>query len=75
LAIILLLLGGVCSGLAYRLFFTLLQKGGPVYASLTTFLIPLFGILWGFIFLQERIPSTAYLSVGVILFATFLVMR
>ncbi len=75
LAISLLLLGGMCSGLAYRLFFTLLQKGGPVYASLTTFLIPLFGILWGFIFLQEHIPSTAYLSVGVILFATFLVMR
>jgi drug/metabolite transporter (DMT)-like permease len=71
----LLALGILCSGIAYTLFFKLLKSGGPVYASITTFLIPLFGIFWAYVFLGEAMPSTVYFSAAVILSATFLVLH
>lgn len=70
-----LALGIVCSGVAYTLFFRLLKNGGPIYASMTTFLIPLFGMFWAYVFLGEAIASTTYLATGVILLATFLVLK
>lgn len=48
-----LMLGIACSGLAYLLHFRLVAELGPAPALSVTFLIPVFGILWGAVFLGE----------------------
>jgi drug/metabolite transporter (DMT)-like permease len=71
----LLALALICSGLAYVLFFYLIKHSGTVKATSTTFVIPLFGILWAYLFLGEELPHTAYLSAGLIISSTILVLR
>jgi drug/metabolite transporter (DMT)-like permease len=48
-------LGIVCSGVAYLLYFRLIADIGAAPALTVTFLIPVFGILWGALFLGERV--------------------
>ena len=48
-------LGIVCSGIAYLLYFRLVNDLGPAPALTVTFLIPVFGVLWGHLFLDETI--------------------
>ena len=50
-----ILLGVACTGLAYLLYFRLVADLGASSALSVTFLIPVFGILWGYIFLDEAI--------------------
>ena len=50
-----ILLGAVCTGLAYLLYFNLISELGAPSALSVTFLIPVFGILWGNLFLDEAI--------------------
>ena len=45
----------VCSALAYLLYFRLIADVGPTRALTVTFLMPLFGMLWGALFLRESI--------------------
>jgi drug/metabolite transporter (DMT)-like permease len=59
-------LGAACSGLAYVLFFRLLANISSSAALSVTFLIPLFGILWGWIFLSETV-ELSMLTGGVII--------
>jgi drug/metabolite transporter (DMT)-like permease len=71
----LLALGLMCSALAYILFFRLIADIGPVKSLTVTFLIPLFGILWGWLFLDEPL-SWAYAGGGVLIgTALLLVLR
>jgi len=48
-------LGILCSGVAYLLYFRLVADIGPASALTVTFLVPVFGILWGYLFLDEAI--------------------
>lgn len=48
-------LGKLCTGAAYLLYFRLIQDVGPTRALSVTFLIPVFGVLWGALFLNEAI--------------------
>lgn len=48
-------LGVLCSGIAYLLYYRLVRDVGPTSALTVTFLSPLFGILWGTLFLGELI--------------------
>lgn len=48
-------LGVLCTGIAYLMFYRLIAKVGPNRAIASTFLIPVFSILWGSIFLGETI--------------------
>lgn len=48
-------LGIVCSGVAYLLYFRLIADIGATPALSVTFLIPVFGILWGALFLDEHV--------------------
>jgi drug/metabolite transporter (DMT)-like permease len=52
----------LCTALAYLLYFRLMSRVGPTNAVSVTFLIPLFAIVWGALFLQEAI--TAQMVVG-----------
>jgi drug/metabolite transporter (DMT)-like permease len=48
-------LGVLCSGIAYILYFKLIEEVGTTSALTVTFLSPVFGILWGALFLGEAI--------------------
>jgi drug/metabolite transporter (DMT)-like permease len=61
-------LGLGCTALAYIVYFRLLSSIGPVKSMTTTFLIPLFGVLWGALFLDEPL-SMAHLYGGVLIAA------
>ena len=50
-----LALGVVCTGIAFLLYFRLVRDVGGTAALTVTFLIPVFGILWGHLFLGEAI--------------------
>lgn len=64
------LLGIVCSGVAYLLYFRLLRDIGAPSTLTVTFLIPLFGTLWGALFLGETIGPQTVLGMSVILLGT-----
>jgi len=44
-----------CSAIAYVIFYRLLNNLGTTKALSVTFLIPVFGFIWGYIFLKEEI--------------------
>ncbi len=68
-----LALGVVCSGIAYILYFKLIEEVGTTSALTVTFLNPMFGILWGAIFLHEVIGWHTLLGSGIVLVGTALV--
>lgn len=53
--LVVLALGIVCSGVAYLLYFRLIQDIGASSALTVTFLVPVFGVLWGFLILDEQV--------------------
>jgi drug/metabolite transporter (DMT)-like permease len=55
-------LGLVCTGAAFVVWFGLLRRTGPVAAVTVTLLAPVFGVAWGAAFLDE--PLTPGLVVG-----------
>lgn len=63
----------LCSAVAYLLYFRLIADLGPSKALTVTFLIPLFALAWGALFLGERISPVTVLGGGVVVLATFLV--
>ena len=64
-------LGAACTGLAYVLYFRLLAAMGP-RAIAVTFLIPAFAVLWGGLFLGERVTASMAAGCAVILAGTAL---
>ncbi|MCX6028874.1 MAG: DMT family transporter [Chloroflexi bacterium] len=62
------------TAVAYLLYFRLIVDVGPVRALSVTFLVPVFGLLWGAIFLGEPITTGMLLGGGVILAGIALVM-
>jgi drug/metabolite transporter (DMT)-like permease len=65
-------LGIVCTGFAYLLFFRLVEHVGSAYAASVTFLIPIFGVLWGAMFLDEKITPRMVIGCATILVGTAL---
>ena len=53
----LLAVGVACTGLAYVLFFRLIATAGPQRALTVTFLVPVFAVFYGAIFLDEEITT------------------
>ncbi|HEX5802320.1 MAG TPA: DMT family transporter [Azospira sp.] len=66
-------LGIVCSGVAYLLYFRLIADIGAAPALTVGFLIPVFGVLWGFLFLDETVGWHTFAGTVVILAGTALV--
>ncbi|WP_334026375.1 DMT family transporter [Burkholderia gladioli] len=65
-------LGVVCTGFAYVLFFRLVEHVGAAYAASVTFLIPIFGMIWGAVFLGEKVTSMMVVGCAIVLFGTAL---
>lgn len=61
-----------CTGFAYILFFRLIASVGPTGAVSVTFLVPVFGVLWGVWFLDEMLTMRIVTGALVILIGTAL---
>lgn len=62
--------GVLCSGVAYLLYFRLVMDIGPTSALTVTFLTPVFGVLWGHLFLGEEIGLPTLVGGVVVLAGT-----
>jgi drug/metabolite transporter (DMT)-like permease len=63
------------TAIAYLLYFKLIANIGPARALSVTFLIPLFGVLWGYLFLGEPLTINMLTGGSLILGGTWLAMR
>ena len=68
----LLAVGVLCTGLAYIVFFRLIANAGPQRALSVTFLVPVFAVLYGVLFLGESVTPWMLLCAGVIVCGTAL---
>ena len=67
-----MVLAVVCTGLAYTMYFRLIANVGPANAISVTFLIPVFAVVWGALFLSEGISLAMAVGCAVILLGTSL---
>jgi drug/metabolite transporter (DMT)-like permease len=70
-----LALGVIASGVAFLLYYRLIADVGPTRAMSVTFLIPVFGMLWGALFLDERLTAGTLAGAALVLAGTALVVR
>ncbi len=68
----LVVLGVACTGIAYILFFRLIEKAGPQRTLTVTFLIPVFAVFYGAVFLKEVVTPWMVLCAVVIVCGTSL---
>ncbi|MDO9403811.1 MAG: DMT family transporter [Polaromonas sp.] len=68
----LLFVGVVCTGVAYILFFRLIEKAGPPRALAVTFVVPVFAVFYGVLFLGEHVTAWMLLCAAVIVCGTAL---
>ena len=68
----LLVLGVACTGIAYILYFRLIEKAGPQRTLTVTFLIPIFAVFYGAVFLSEVVTPWMLLCAVVIVCGTAL---
>ena len=68
-----LTLGIICTGVAYMLYFRLVQDLGATPTLTVTFLIPVFGVLWGHLFLQETVGWHTLFGAAIVIAGTMLV--
>jgi len=66
-------LGVVCSGIAYLLYFRLVADVGAASALTVTFLVPVFGVLWGHLALDEPLGWNTLAGALVVVVGTALV--
>jgi drug/metabolite transporter (DMT)-like permease len=70
-----LALGLVCGAIAYLLYFRLIADIGATRALTVTYLIPVFGVLWGALFLGEAVALPMLAGGVLVILGTVLVLR
>jgi len=61
-------LGVISTGIAFLGYVRLIEKVGAVKTATVTYFIPVFGVIWGYVFLDE--PITMQILIGMILILT-----
>jgi drug/metabolite transporter (DMT)-like permease len=64
--------GVLCTGLAYILYFRLIEQAGPARALAVTFVVPVFAIVYGTLFLGEPVTTWMLLCGAIIVCGTAL---
>lgn len=70
-----LVLGLVCGAIAYVLYFRLIVDLGPTGALTVTYLTPVFGVLWGAVFLAEALTVSMLAGAALVIAGTVLVLK
>jgi drug/metabolite transporter (DMT)-like permease len=65
-------LGVFGSGIAYILFYFMIQKGSPEFATMVTYLVPASAIVWGYALLNEKISWSLLTGLALIIGGVFL---
>ena len=71
----LLALGLLCSGLSYLPFFSLVRDIGPSRTLTVGLAVPVLGILWGWLFLDETVTAAMLAGAALVLAALVLVLK
>ena len=71
----LIYLGVFSTGIAWLLRFYILKNNGLVFQAQVAYLIPIFGVILGFIFLKEEITPKVLISLTAVIIGIFLVKR
>lgn len=68
------MLGQICiSSVAYILYFEVLKRAGPVFLSLVSYVVTLFGLFWGWVIFGEIHSAWIWASVGCVFVSMLLV--
>lgn len=67
------IMGIATSGLAYWLYMRIVKHVSPVAAQSSTFMVTLFGVWWGHLFLGEVLTPASYAGAALVLVASMLV--
>ncbi len=70
-----LALGVVCTGIAFVMYYRLIERIGPVRTATVTYLIPPFGVAWAWLFLGEQATPTMIVACALILGSVALSQR
>ena len=68
-------LGVVATGLAWLLRFKILKNNGLVFQAQVAYLIPIFGIILGYIFLKELITPKVFVAVAAVIIGIYFVQK
>ncbi|MFO1316270.1 MAG: DMT family transporter [Burkholderiales bacterium] len=68
-------LAAASTAVAYLIYFKLIADIGPARALTVTFLIPLFGALWGYVFLGEALTADMLAGGALVVAGTVLALR
>ena len=71
----LIYLGVVSTGLAWLLRFRILKRNGLIFQSQVSYLIPIFGMILGYIFLKEMITTKVIISLIAVLIGLYFVKK
>ncbi len=71
----LLYLGVFSTGIAWLLRFHILKHNGLVFQAQVAYLIPIFGVILGFLFLKEAITSKVVISLIAVIIGIFIVKK
>ncbi len=63
----------LCTAVAYQLYYYLIISAGPTQALTVTLLIPIFGVIWGALLLQESISPGMLVGLLIVLLSVGLV--
>jgi drug/metabolite transporter (DMT)-like permease len=66
-------MGVITSGLVYWQYMRIVKEVTPVAALSSTFMITIFGVIWGHVFLHESFTAASYFGGVLVLLATMLV--
>ncbi|WP_226585246.1 DMT family transporter [Halobacillus litoralis] len=68
-------LGCIGSGMAHLLYYYLIENGGPEFASMVTYLVPVTALFWGHVLLGEPVTTNLIFGLMVIFAGVFLSTR
>jgi len=68
----LIYLGIFPTAVAFLIRFYIIAKAGPIFLSYVAYLIPVFAILWGYLFLHETVSSISFIGVLLVLIGVFI---
>jgi len=68
-------MGLISTAAAYTIYFLLIKRAGPFFASITFYFVPVFGVIGSFLILGEWMNFLQIIGIVVVLFGVYLINR